>query len=44
MAAVASSKDDCEDNDVVVLRKMLSLTEVIDCPSEAGLSGFVAMT
>ncbi len=43
MAAVASSKDDCEDNDVV-LRKMLSLTEVIDRPSESGLSGFVAMT
>ncbi len=43
MAAVASSMDDCENNDVV-LGKMLSLMEVIDCPSESGLSGFVAMT
>ena len=43
MAAVASSKDDCEDNDVVI-GIMLSLTEVIDPPSESGLSGFVART
>lgn len=34
--------DDCEVNDVV-LGKMLWLAEVIDCASESGLSGFVAM-